>query len=217
MKYRELSVREGDPESVEGGIKGSYRITDYAFEDDWNVLSKFIEDNGESVIETDARGVKYAYIDRNRTKKILLKAPEDIEGEYVVDESTVIIAADAFLQCEKLTKVVLPDGLQVIGRSAFEGCESLEPPAVPPSVEYIGINSLPNNYETFTIPKSLRQHDPGGIPRAKEYRSDSSEFKIIGDFIICGDTLLEYLGVNEERAAVPDGVSVIGEDAFKGA
>ncbi len=216
MKYRELSVREGDPESVEGGRKGSYKITDYLFEEGFDVISKFIKDNGESVIETDARGVKYAYIDRNRTKKILFKAPYDLKGEYVVDKSTVIIATEAFCDCQKLTKAVLPDGLQVIGHDAFYGCESLEPPAVPPSVEYIGSYSLPDNYKTFTVPRSLRQYKPGSIPRAKEYRSDSTEFKITGDFFVFGDFLLQYLGVNKERAAVPNGVSVIGKSAFEG-
>ncbi len=238
MKYRKLSVREGDPESVEGGIKGSYRITDYPFEESGEAFSKFIKDNGESVIETDERGVKYAYIDRNRTKKILfkarsvfflphpthrnrtkkilLKAPEDLSGEYVVDKSTVIIAVKAFFCCTGLTKVVLPDGLQVIGYRAFLGCKNLEPPAIPPGVEYIGSKSLPDNYKTFTVPRSLRQYRPGSIPRAKEYRNDSTEFKIINDCFVFGDVLLRYLGVNKERAAVPDGISVIGKSAFEG-
>ncbi len=216
MKYRELSVREGDPESVEGGRKGSYEITDYEFEEDCWVLSTFIKDNGESVIETDERGVDYAYIDRNRTKKILLKAPEDLEGEYVVDESTVIIAADAFLDCEELTKVVLPDGLQVIGDYAFFCCFGLEPPALPPGVEYIGADSLPEEYGIFIVPKSLRQYKQGCIPHAKEYRSESTEFKISGDFLVYRGVLLLYLGRNVPCAAVPNGVSVIGKEAFKG-
>lgn len=61
------------------------------------------------------------------------------EVQTIVIESGVEnIAVRAFEDCEKLTKVVLPDTLKEIGYSAFDGGKALKSVTIPPSVMTIG-------------------------------------------------------------------------------
>ncbi|MCD7710523.1 MAG: leucine-rich repeat domain-containing protein [Porphyromonadaceae bacterium] len=190
-------------------------LVEYDLCRDYDVLCEISVAFGGCHVDTDAYGVCY-YTNEKGTRKILYSAPDDLSGEYVVDKATVIIAANAFEYSKGVTKVVLPRGLKAIGDCAFMGCKRLEPPEIPSTVEYLGAFSLPCKYETFTIPKSLRQYKTGSIPRADELRSDSPDFKITGDFLLYKDVLLMYRGREKERVTVPDGITVIGEYAFSG-
>ena len=62
----------------------------------------------------------------------------DIEGTYTVKSGTKSIASHAFFRCDKLTKVVLPNGLLTISDSAFDECTALTNVTIPDSVVTIG-------------------------------------------------------------------------------
>ncbi len=82
----------------------------------------------------DERGVAYS-ADRKR----LLKAPDELEGEYTVLPGTEVICNFAFCRDDgkDLTKVILPEGLKCIGDEAFSW-NKLEGIDIPDSVECIG-------------------------------------------------------------------------------
>ena len=64
------------------------------------------------------------------------------EGKVTIPASVngytvTYIGGFAFLKCEAVTSVVIPDGIQFIDKSAFEGCTSLESIDIPNTVKKI--------------------------------------------------------------------------------
>lgn len=55
--------------------------------------------------------------------KHLIKAKESLSGEYAVKEGTVYISSCAFIGCENLTNIIIPDSVQRIGDRAFVNTE----------------------------------------------------------------------------------------------
>lgn len=68
---------------------------------------------------TDAFGVKYS-----QNKKILLRAPSNIE-QYNVPDYVTEIGDYAFDGCKSLTSITIPNSVAKIGEWAFVDCESL--------------------------------------------------------------------------------------------
>lgn len=58
-------------------------------------------------------------------KTILLNVPQG-EDEIIVEEGTVVIGRNAFLNCSKLKRVVFPKTVQIIEEGAFHGCSKLD-------------------------------------------------------------------------------------------
>ena len=102
-------------------------------------------------------------------------------GEIIIKEGTKSLAAAAFLNCEKITKIILPDEIVNIGERTFCGCTNLKSIQLPASLEEIEYRAfkdcvqlqnieIPHNvieieYETFkncsslksvTLPQSLQ-------------------------------------------------------------
>ncbi len=94
----------------------------------------------------DERGVKYS-ADRKR----LIIAPQNIEGEYTVLPETEVICRMAFNEAEKLTRVVLPEGLQFIGEYAFHYCLGLKSIDIPQTVNYIDEGAFARCFYLDTI------------------------------------------------------------------
>ena len=102
---------------------------------------KHSEDNLKDAIE-DKYGVKYS-----RDGKKLLKASSSFcEKEYVVRQGTEVICDDAFICCESLQSITIPNSVKSIGSRAFRNCESLQSITIPNSVTKIG------NYAFFYTP-----------------------------------------------------------------
>lgn len=53
----------------------------------------------------------------------LVVCPNGKEGVYVAPENVTAVADEAFRDCEKLTDIILPDGVTTLGSSAFMGFE----------------------------------------------------------------------------------------------
>lgn len=81
------------------------------------------------------------------------------EVQTIVMESGMKnIASEAFRDCEKLTKVVLPDTVTEIGSFAFYNCKALKSVTIPPSVMTI-------DYHAF----GYYEKDPGVVKQFKIY------------------------------------------------
>lgn len=81
---------------------------------------------------TDDSGVEYT-----PDKRILLKAPQNLESYYVPD-GVAIIGDSAFANVTSLAYIKIPEGVCSIGQSAFQGCSSLKEVIIPKSVTQIG-------------------------------------------------------------------------------
>lgn len=65
-----------------------------------------------------------------------VNCPADYEGCVVVPDGITDIGDRAFMFCDKVTEVILPESLQGIGLASFHGC-GFSHIEIPPSVTYI--------------------------------------------------------------------------------
>ena len=78
-------------------------------------------------------------------------------GEVVIPDSVTEIFDEAFLGCEKLTRIEIPDSVTKIGDSAFKGCTGLEWVGLPNSLVEIGASAFEGceKLGSIEIPKSV--------------------------------------------------------------
>ena len=74
----------------------------------------------------------------SKDKRELLYCPKNFSGIYRVAEEVKRIGKSAFRNCNQLSEIVLPEGLEVIGDTAFYGCTQLKQISLPKSVSQIG-------------------------------------------------------------------------------
>ena len=84
-----------------------------------DISTEVTEEDLVEAIE-DEYGVKYS-----KDRKRLLKAPQNIKGEYCIRKGTICICDDAFSYCSYLTRVIIPDNVTKIGDDAFYYCVSI--------------------------------------------------------------------------------------------
>ena len=103
------------------------------------VLSTEVTEEDLKNAVVDECGVKYS-----KDGKRLLKAPENLKGEYVIKYGTKVIGNDAFLNCELLKSTDIPNSVTSIGEYAFYCCKSLANINIPNSVTSIGAYTFSN-------------------------------------------------------------------------
>lgn len=75
----------------------------------------------------------------NKAKTKLILTPSLKSGKITVPSTVAKIDDYAFLNCKKITDIVLPENLKNIGVCAFSGCNSLTQIVIPASVKVIGV------------------------------------------------------------------------------
>lgn len=92
----------------------------------------------------------------NKDKSILINYPCGKDGEYVVPSSVNSIADYAFLSCDNLTKLTIPDTVTELNKRPVGNCGNLKEVVLFCVVEYIdGFSSCPN-LTSFTIPEGVK-------------------------------------------------------------
>lgn len=81
----------------------------------------------------------------DKAMKTLIRCPPAREGEIVIPAGVETIANVAFADCDKLTRITIPEGVRSIGglssgqiTGAFFNCSQLTEITIPASVEYLG-------------------------------------------------------------------------------
>ena len=85
----------------------------------------------------DEFGVKYS-----KDWKRLLKAPQNLEGDYSIRERAKVIEKKAFFECNSLKSVIIPNSVTIIEEWAFLGCYSLRSIDIPDSVTKMGVSAF---------------------------------------------------------------------------
>ena len=85
----------------------------------------------------DEFGVKYS-----KDWKRLLKAPQNLEGEYSIREGAKVIEKKAFFECNSLKSIIIPNSVTIIEEWAFLGCYSLRSIDIPDSVTKMGVSAF---------------------------------------------------------------------------
>lgn len=69
---------------------------------------------------------------------VLMQAKDQAIDSCIIHEKTKIINHGAFVLCENLTDITIPNGVVSIGRDAFSGCNRLTNISVPDSIQLVG-------------------------------------------------------------------------------
>ena len=137
-------------------------------------------------------------------------------GELVINGTGAMADYDYdqapwYANCEKITSVVIRDGVTTIGGWAFDCCSSLTSVTIPASVTSIGEGAFDgcSSLTSVTIPK--------GVPSIGNWTFDScssltsvtipASVTSIGDYAFCDCSSLTSV-------TIPEGVTIIGESAF---
>ena len=106
----------------------------------------------------------YSYDEEALTATVTDCAPfvETVEIPRTIEKDEKIytvtsIGDSAFVSCESLTSVTIPEGITSIGESAFYGCSNLTSVTIPEGVVSIGASAFCDcqNLENITIPESV--------------------------------------------------------------
>ena len=108
-------------------------------------------------------------------------------GAVTIPEGVTGIVAGAFDGCDGVTEVIIPEGVTSIGDAAFRGCTGLTNVTAPSTIRYVGM-------EAFA--ETPWQEAQNGL-------------------VVMGNVLV-YAKGQERELTVPNGVTTIGPDAFKG-
>ena len=162
-------------------------------------------------------------------------------GEYTVtgyegSDPTVIIPSiysgypvtsigeDAFLECNSLTSIEIPDSVTNIGHNAFYGCESLTSIEIPNSVTSIGDWAFYNcdSLISIEIPDSVTSIGSYAFAYCSsltniEVNKDNTNYKSIDGNLYSkdGEILIQYaIGKTATNFIVPSNVTNIGPNAF---
>ena len=139
------------------------------------------------------------------------------EGEVVIPETyngkTVTgIAPSAFLNCEKIEKVIIPDTVTYIGDSAFERCLALKEIAVPYGVTKINDHVFTDciSLQKVTLPDSIKSIGYESFYNA----GDSLEIKIPDSVTELSERCFFCSGVSS--VTLSPNIKVIPKEAFNG-
>lgn len=132
--------------------------------------------------------------------------------------SVTVLGDSSFESCRNLTTVKIGSGVTAIGSYAFDSCYRLRSVYIPDSVTRIGENAFERS-SAFQMHGNAgsyaeRYASNKGIPFVTEIPGEKNICKA-EDFVIRQGFLDRYRGLAAD-VVVPDGVTRIGMDAFRG-
>ncbi|MBD5447049.1 MAG: leucine-rich repeat domain-containing protein, partial [Treponema sp.] len=145
-------------------------------------------------------------------------------ASVTIPASVTAIGDRAFGGCTSLTSMTIPASVTSIGSYTFHGCTSLKNATIPESVTEI-------SYSAFDECTSLKEIQFNGTTAQWQAIHGSSLIQVSG--VRCSDghigiegvpeylktagtTVTGYTGTVPANLVIPDGVTTIGNDAFKG-
>ena len=123
-----------------------------------------------------------------------------------------------FKNCRNLEKVVLPDTITHIKGEAFKNCTALTSINIPKELYYIGSEAFMNcpGLSNLKLPEKFR-HCLVDIGLEKENTALSARYESMGLKITNnGKSLVECLNKDMVSVTIPDGVTHIYSNAFRG-
>lgn len=177
---------------------------------------KYIVDGNSIIIEEYIGEDTYVdipnYIDNKTVNKIDKRAFAGTSVERVKIPSTVnIIDGMAFMDCNKLEKVIMYDGISDIEICAFNGCDSLKEIIIPKTVKSIGTLAFSDcaSLNNIFIENGVQEIGESAFSFCLKIKNIEipSSVKIIKDgaFSVCSSL---------ENVVINNGVKIIGKETF---
>ena len=141
--------------------------------------------------------------------------------KLVIPEGVTSIGDDAFAGCTGLTEVTIHDGVTAIGGSAFSGCSGLTGVTIPSHVTDIGDSAFSDcsGLTEMVIPHSVKAIGVGVFKKCNRLTKitvdpANAHYMSQNDLLLTRDGRTLVQGVNG-AVMIPSGVTVIGESAFE--
>lgn len=154
----------------------------------------------------DEFGVKYS-----KDWKRLLKAPQNLEGEYSIREGAKVIEKKAFSECNSLKSVIIPNSVTIIEEWAFLGCYSLRSIDIPDSVTKMGVSAFRhcNSLKSVNISGGVTSIGDSAFDNCESLKTINIPDSVtsIGDFAFSDCGSLKSINI-------PESVTSIGNCAF---
>ncbi len=141
-----------------------------------------------------------------------------------LSDNITTIPEGAFWGCINLPDVTIPDGVTAIERDSFRKCEALIEITIPNGVTHIGYDAFSgcNSLSSITIPDNVKEIQPRAFTASANLKeicvSPGNSFYAEKDGVLFTNdmkTLLQYpMGKSEKSYTIPNGVKIIGTDAF---
>ena len=135
-----------------------------------------------------------------------------------IPDSVTTIGDCAFYDCSSLTSVTIGDSVTTIGSSAFSGCNSLTSVTIPDSVTEIGNLAFKDcdSLTSVTIGDSVTTIGHGAFAWCSNLQEFNGKFASEDGRCLIVDGVLNSfaIGCGATEYAIPDGVTMIGDEAF---
>ncbi len=165
-------------------------------------IDKTIGDYDVTVIDNNR-----VRINKYNGKDSVVIVPAELDGMPVVN-----VWGDVFSYNDKITKVVIPEGVKKFGMQVFYGCSNLEEVVLPESITewYIAqtFNRCPN-LKKINIPSTLTDISGFFMGTGVENVTLPNTVKVIGGSAF-------YNCRSLKTVTIPNSVTEIGDDAFRG-
>ena len=146
----------------------------------------------------------------------LAETVDKTQPAYTIKEGTKWIGYGAFMDCKKVTSIVIPEGVKWIGNAAFYGCPLLQTVNIPKTVEHIDLGDdeyfIPYTFMTNVGEEGLVEGALTAINVAPENPNYASMDGVL--FNKDKSTLLAYPSGKKGAYVVPEAVTTIGGGAF---
>jgi len=204
-------------------ISGKYDATVYF--DDPNELYDYINEMTTTKITvTDSEGQSYTFRRWEYSEEMYNCAyPVSFttqKDKYIKGDTyqVTIIGDKAFYQNKDIAKVILPDTITKINSQAFCDCSNLVDINYPEALTTIGSQAfLRVSITEFYVGENLISIDDNPFCTDTiekiTIHSNNSKYYVDGNCLIERDTKTLILGCN--NSVIPNGIEIIGEDAFR--
>ena len=174
-----------------------------------DILS-FAEDDILSYLTYEINDGEVTIIDCDESISGDVTIPDTIEGYPVT-----VIGGKAFVYCNNLTDIQIPDTVTTIDNGAFSNCKSLKSITIPESVTIIGGNAFRycNKLNTITIIGNFTSIGEYAFSQTAYYNNEDN-WK--NDILYIGNHLIEIKNNMSETYEIKQGTKIICASAFSG-
>ena len=197
-------------------------VDNYKKADGWKMFTtieaipghSFVDDNGVVYKCHDDYDAMIAYVGQNQSKDlsgvIKIKKQVSYEGKIY---NVVRISNNAFKDCNNITSIEIPEGIEFIGTHSFDGCSSLTSLTIPNSVTTIGEYAFQNcsGLTNVTVSEAVTSINKSLFSGCSSLTSITipNSVTAIGESTFFGCSSLTNI-------TIPSSVTTIGGSAFAG-